>query len=84
LRLLDRNPKKRYKADKIRTHPWIIFDHKEELLYRERKENLKRYEASRQVEKLKFIIEKTMNELGELQDNGEIDLSMIDETEELL
>jgi serine/threonine protein kinase len=28
LRLLDRNPKKRYKAEKIRTHPWITSDHK--------------------------------------------------------
>jgi serine/threonine protein kinase len=81
LRLLDRNPKKRYKADKIRTHPWIISDHKEELLYRERRDNLKRYEASRQVEKIKFMIEKTMVELSEMQDNGEIDLSMIDEAE---
>lgn len=29
LRLLDKNPKKRYKAEKIRTHPWITSDNKE-------------------------------------------------------
>jgi serine/threonine protein kinase len=34
LRLLDKNPKKRYKAEKIRTHPWITSDNKEDLLYR--------------------------------------------------
>lgn len=33
-------------------------------MYRERYENLKRLEASRQVEKLKFMIEKTMLELS--------------------
>lgn len=78
MRLLDRNPKKRYKADKIRTHPWIVSDHKEELLFRERRENLKRYEASRQVEKIQFMIEKQINELSEMQELGEIDFDMID------
>jgi serine/threonine protein kinase len=61
LRLLDRNPKKRYKADKIRTHPWINSDHNEDLLYQERKENLKRFDASRKVDKIKYIIEMTLS-----------------------
>jgi calcium-dependent protein kinase len=80
LRLLDKNPKKRYKADKIRTHPWILSDHKEELLFRERRENLKRYEASRKIEKVKFIIEKTISDMTDM----DIDLSMIDEADDIL
>lgn len=27
LRLLDKNPQKRYNADKIRNHPWITSDY---------------------------------------------------------
>jgi hypothetical protein len=36
------------------------------------------------VEKIKMMIERTMVELSELGENGDLDFSMIDEAEELL
>lgn len=79
LKLLQKNPKKRYKADKIREHPWITSDHTVDLEYKERKENLRRYQVSRKIEKMRMIIERTISDLSR---SG--DIQMIDETSELM
>ena len=64
LRLLDRNPKKRYQADKIRVHPWITSEHSAELIYKERGENLRMMTAKRRVQKVQYLIEQTIEDIG--------------------
>ena len=70
LRLLDTSPKKRYRAEKIRSHPWITSDHKEDLQYEDRSENIERYDINRKMEKVKFMIEMTMSEISGMQERG--------------
>lgn len=64
LHLLDKNPRKRYKAPQIRIHPWILEDNYENGHLESRIENLKQYKVSRNMEKVKFLIEKTLLEIN--------------------
>ena len=56
MKLLERNPKKRYGAEKIRFHPWISNDHPMEMTYQDRAENLKLFKANRDIEKMRMMI----------------------------
>ena len=62
-RLLEKNPKKRYKADDIRRHPWINNDRAESFEYSDRWANMQSFDANRKIEKLRTIINLTINDI---------------------
>ena len=63
MRLLEKNPQQRYRADDIRRHPWIVNDHKEGIEYIDRDSNLESLDANRKIEKIRKIINLTLNDI---------------------
>lgn len=73
-RLLEKNPKMRYKAEDIRRHPWINNDHADKFEYNDRQFNMQNFDANRKILKLKNIINLTILDIKNesiLEESGE-------------
>lgn len=62
-KLLEKNPKKRYRAEDIRRHPWVNGDHANNLGYPDREANLQNFDMGRKINKLQTIIGMTLNDI---------------------